>query len=47
MPAMSDDGHFDRKAVEAIVQSFLDLGVLKERPADVTALYTEAFLPAK
>lgn len=47
MPAMSDDGHFDRKAVEAIVQSFLDLGVLKERPADVTALYTEAFLPGK
>ena len=47
MPAMSDDGHFDKKAVEAIVQSFLDLGVLKERPADVTALYTEDFLPQK
>ncbi len=45
MPAMSDDGHFDPKAVDAIVQSFLDLGVLTKRPADNKELYTEEFLP--
>jgi len=45
MPAMSDNGKFDPKAVEAIVQSFLDLGVLEKRPADVKELYTEEFLP--
>jgi ABC-type nitrate/sulfonate/bicarbonate transport system substrate-binding protein len=47
MPAMSDDGRFDPKAVEAIVQSFLDLGVLEKRPADLKELYTDAFLPGR
>ncbi len=32
-------------SVEAIVQSFLDLGVLQKRPADLKKLYTGEFLP--
>ena len=46
-PALSTTGHFDAKAIDATMQSFVDLGVLKERPADVKALYTEAFLPRR
>jgi len=44
MPAMSLTGRFDPKAVEVIMQSFLDLGVLDSIPKD-KVLYTEAFLP--
>jgi len=44
MPAMSRTGRFDPKAVDAIMQSFLDLGVLDSIPKD-KVLYTEAFLP--
>jgi NitT/TauT family transport system substrate-binding protein len=47
MPAMTDDGHFDPKAVENLVHSFLDLGVLKQAPSDNRVLYTEEFLPKK
>jgi NitT/TauT family transport system substrate-binding protein len=46
-PALSTTGRFDTKALDSTMQSFIDLGVLKERPADVKALYTEAFLPRK
>lgn len=44
MSAMSTSGRFDPKAVDAIMQSFLDLGVLESVPKD-KILYTEEFLP--
>jgi ABC-type nitrate/sulfonate/bicarbonate transport system substrate-binding protein len=44
-PALSLNGRFDAKAVDATVQSFLDLGVLEKLPASNRALYTEEFLP--
>lgn len=43
-PALTTSGRFDPKAVEIVVQSFVDLGVLDSIPAG-KALYTEAFLP--
>ena len=47
VPALSLNGHFDPKAVDATVQSFIDLGVLEKPPANNKDLYTEAFLPAE
>lgn len=44
MPAMSLSGRFDPKAVEVIMESFVDLGILDSVPKD-KAVYTEAFLP--
>jgi sulfonate transport system substrate-binding protein len=44
MPAMSLDGRFDPKAVDATMQSFITLGLLTEIPKD-KVLYTEKFLP--
>ncbi len=44
-PALSSDGRFDPKAVDAITQSFLELGVLEKLPANSKELYTEEFLP--
>jgi ABC-type nitrate/sulfonate/bicarbonate transport system substrate-binding protein len=43
-PALSTTGRFDPKAVEVMVQSFVDLGVLDQRPK-AADIYTEAFLP--
>lgn len=44
-PALSLTGRFDPKALDATVQSFIDLGVLDKAPANVKDLYTEEFLP--
>lgn len=44
-PALSTNGRFDPQALEVIMQSFLDLGVLQNLPATTKDLYTEAFLP--
>jgi len=44
MPAMSLDGRFDPKAVDATMKSFLTLGLLAEIPKG-KELYTEKFLP--
>lgn len=43
---LSPDGKFTPKAMEVLAQSFVDTGVLPEKP-DMTKLYTEAFLPKK
>ena len=43
-PALSLTGRFDPKAVDVVMQSFVDLGVLNSIPKD-QVLYTEAFLP--
>ncbi len=44
IPALTTNGRFDPKAVDAVMQSFIDLGVLDSLPKD-KVLYTEAFLP--
>ena len=41
-----DDGRFDPQAVAVLAQSFVDMGTLKEKPAD-SALFTTQFLPIK
>ena len=41
-----DDGRFDPQAIAVLKQSFVDMGTLKEKPAD-TALFTTQFLPIK
>jgi ABC-type nitrate/sulfonate/bicarbonate transport system substrate-binding protein len=46
MPMFSDDGRFDPKALATLAGSFVELGVLPEKP-DMSRLYTEQFLPAK
>jgi NitT/TauT family transport system substrate-binding protein len=46
MPMFSDDGRFDPKALATLAGSFVELGVLPEKP-DMSKLYTEQFLPAK
>ena len=43
MPTMADDGHFDRKAVQVVKQSMIDMGQLQTMPDDKDLL-TEAFL---
>ncbi len=40
------DGTFDPKAVEVIKQSFIEMGMLKEKPAD-NQMFTTQFLPVK
>jgi len=40
------DGTFDPEAVAVIKQSFLDMGMLKEKPAD-NQMFTTQFLPVK
>ncbi|HEY3917833.1 MAG TPA: ABC transporter substrate-binding protein [Stellaceae bacterium] len=45
MPTFSTDGRFDPQAVAAVDQALLDLGTVKEKPAD-NAVFTEAFLPS-
>ncbi len=44
MPALSDTGKFDQKALKVLAQSFVDTHVLPEAP-DMSKLYTERFLP--
>jgi NitT/TauT family transport system substrate-binding protein len=44
MPMFSDDGRFDPKALATLAGSFVELGVLPEKP-DMSKLYTEQFLP--
>jgi NitT/TauT family transport system substrate-binding protein len=44
MPIFNPTGRFDPKALDVLARSFVDLGLLPEKP-DMTKLYTEAFLP--
>ncbi len=42
----STDGTFDPKAVAALKQSFIEMGLLKETPAD-NVMFTTQFVPVK
>ncbi len=42
-PTLADNGHFDPKAVEVVLQSLVDLGQVEKLP-DAKSLYTEEFL---
>ncbi|HLI22863.1 MAG TPA: ABC transporter substrate-binding protein [Stellaceae bacterium] len=44
IPTFSTDGRFDPKGVAAVDQAMIDLGTVKEKPAD-SAVFTESFLP--
>ena len=44
MPMFTSDGHFDRKALELLANSFVELKLLPKEP-DMSTLYTEKFLP--
>ncbi|HLI21125.1 MAG TPA: ABC transporter substrate-binding protein [Stellaceae bacterium] len=44
MPMFLADGHFDRAALKVLQSSFVDMGLFKD-PPDMSALYTEAYLP--
>jgi NitT/TauT family transport system substrate-binding protein len=46
MPYFSTDGTFDPQAVATLKQSFIDMGLLKEIPADKD-LFTTQFVPVK
>jgi ABC-type nitrate/sulfonate/bicarbonate transport system substrate-binding protein len=46
MSNFSLDGTFDPKAVAVLKQSFIDMGLLKEIPAD-SAMFTTQFVPVK
>lgn len=41
-----DDDRFDPQAVAILKQSFVDMGTLKEKPAD-SALFDTRFLPIR
>ncbi len=41
-----DDGHFDPQAMDVLKQSFVDMGLLTDKPAD-NQLLTTQFLPVK
>lgn len=43
-PMLIDDGHFDPKAVAVLKDSFIDMGILKTKPAD-DQLFTRQFTP--
>ena len=45
-PMFIDDGRFDPQAVEALKQSFVDMGTLASKPAD-DAMFTTQFVPVK
>jgi ABC-type nitrate/sulfonate/bicarbonate transport system substrate-binding protein len=45
MPGLSLHGRFDPRDIARIRQSFVELGILDHEP-DMTALYTEKYLPA-
>jgi ABC-type nitrate/sulfonate/bicarbonate transport system substrate-binding protein len=44
MPMFSSDGRFNRKGLQVLAKSFVDLHTLPAEP-DMSRLYTEAFLP--
>jgi ABC-type nitrate/sulfonate/bicarbonate transport system substrate-binding protein len=44
-PALADHGRFDPKAVDAVVQSLLDVTLIDAKPANNKDLYTEQYLP--
>src|SRR3954449_876517 len=44
MPMFSDTGRFDRKALDTLSKSYVELKLLPSEP-DMSQLYTEAFLP--
>jgi NitT/TauT family transport system substrate-binding protein len=46
MPGFSTDGTFDPQAVATLKQSYLDMGLLKEIPADKD-MFTTQFVPVK
>ena len=43
---LSDDGHFDAKALDLMKDSFVEMGLLATRPTD-NELFTAQFLPVK
>jgi ABC-type nitrate/sulfonate/bicarbonate transport system substrate-binding protein len=45
-PILSDDGHFDPAAITALKQSFIDMGMLSEKPRDDQIINTK-FVPVK
>ncbi|HLI20027.1 MAG TPA: ABC transporter substrate-binding protein [Stellaceae bacterium] len=45
-PILSDDGHFDAAAVDALKQSLVDMGALTEKPRDEQIIDTR-FVPVK
>ena len=45
IPLMSRTGKFDRKGLDAIARSYIELKILDTAP-DMSKLYTEAFLPS-
>ena len=44
MPTFSDTGRFDKKALEVLAKSFVDMNLFPQAP-DMSKLYTEALLP--
>ncbi len=44
MPTFSDTGRFDKKALDVLAKSFVDMNLLPQAP-DMSTLYTEALLP--
>ncbi|HEY6603336.1 MAG TPA: hypothetical protein VI009_16175, partial [Xanthobacteraceae bacterium] len=44
MPMFSDDGRFNPRALATLSKSYVELQLLPQEP-EMTALYTEAFLP--
>jgi ABC-type nitrate/sulfonate/bicarbonate transport system substrate-binding protein len=44
MPALSNDGTFDPRAVQVLKQSFVEMGILKSVPPD-SELFTTQFIP--
>jgi hypothetical protein len=44
MPVFSLDGRFRPKALDVLAGSFVDMGLLPDKP-DMSKLYTEQFLP--
>ena len=44
MPMFSDDGRLNPRALATLAKSYVELQLLPREP-DMTALYTEAFLP--
>lgn len=44
MPIFSRDGRFKQKALDVLAGSFVEMGLLTEKP-DMSKLYTEQFLP--
>ena len=45
MPMFTSDGHFNKKGLDVLAKSFVDLHTLPTEP-DMSKLYTEAFLPS-